>query len=119
MVGDKAKYDVFISYRVAADASIAGKLYDELVARGLTPYLDSKCLEAGVNWEKGFCDGLARSLTFVSLISRGSINHPTVERQNFKKLRKDSPIDNVLLEMRLAMELQAAGLVPGVFPVSE
>ena len=75
------------------------------------------CLEAGKNWEEGFCDGLVKSAYFVCLLSRGAINSPDKSWQNFSKLEKTSKCDNVLLEWRLALELQDRGMIEGVYPV--
>ena len=65
LVGDKPKYDVFLSYRVAADAHHVEKLYNLLTAQGFKVYWDKLCLLPGVNWEQGFCEGLVSSRAFV------------------------------------------------------
>jgi len=49
LVGDPPVYDVFLSYRVATDASHCEALYDLLTARGLKVFWDKKCLEPGKN----------------------------------------------------------------------
>jgi len=74
-------------------------------------FLDSKCLQDGVDWEVGFCDGLVRSRCFVPVLSRAGIE------ARFAALHEDSYCDNVLLEYRLAVELQRRGLVQRLFPV--
>ena len=104
-------YDVFISYRVDSNAPAAELLYVKLCALGLRVYLDSKCLVPGVDWEVGFCDGLVSSRCFVPLISRRAIE------ERFKAITEDSYCDNVLLEYRLACELQRRGLLERVFPL--
>ena len=118
LVGEKPKYDVFLSYRVAADAIHVEKLYNLLTAQGFKVYWDKFCLEPGVDWEQGFCEGLVSSRAFVPLLSRDAINHPDKAWQNFSKLTADQPnCDNVFLEHRLAVELQGLGLIEKMFPV--
>ena len=117
LVGEKPKYDIFLSYRVAADAIHVEKLYNLLTAQGFKVYWDKNCLVSGVDWEKGFCEGLMSSRAFVPLLSRDAINHPDKAWQNFSKLTADSNCDNVFLEHRLAVELQGLGLIEKMFPV--
>ena len=62
-------------------------------------------------------DGLLKSRIFVPLFSRGAINHPYNRRQNISELKTDSPIDNFLLEQRLALELNKRGLIELVSPI--
>lgn len=115
--GDRAEFDVFISYRVASDASHAAMLYEMLTGKGLKVWWDKVCLEAGVPWDEGFCHGLIKSHAFIPLLSRHAIHHPEVIHQNFEKLSADSRCDNVYLEYRLALELREMGLVEKIFPV--
>ena len=117
LVGEKPKYDVFLSYRVSSDAQHVEKLYNLLTAQGFKVYWDKLCLVPGVNWEQGFCEGLVSSRAFVPLLSRDAINHPDKAWQNFSKLSADSDCDNVYLEHRLAVELQGLGLIEKIFPV--
>ena len=117
MVGDKPTYDVFLSYRVASDSPHVEKLYNSLTAQGFKVYWDKLCLESGVDWEQGFCEGLVSSRAFVPLLSRDAINHPDIAWQNFSKLTADSRCDNVFLEHRLAVELQGLGLIEKLFPI--
>ena len=117
LVGEKPKYDVFLSYRVASDSQHVEKLYNLLTAQGFKVYWDKLCLEPGVDWEQGFCEGLVSSRAFVPLLSRDAINHPDITWQNFSKLTADSRCDNVFLEHRLAVELQGLGLIEKIFPV--
>ena len=117
LVGEKPKYDIFLSYRVASDAHHVEKLYNLLTAQGFKVYWDKLCLEPGVDWEQGFCEGLVSSRAFVPLLSRDAINHPDKDWQNFSKLTADSKCDNVFLEHRLAVELQELGLIEKIFPM--
>ena len=115
--GEKPKYDVFLSYRVATDAHHVESLYNLLVAKGLNVYLDKMCLLPGVDWEQGFIQGVVSSRAFVPLLSRDAINNPIEGKPNFSKLTLESPVDNVLLEYRMAVELQGLGLIEYLFPV--
>ena len=54
-------WDVFLSYRVAADAALAEQLYDKLTMNGVRVWWDKRCLPPGKPWEDGFVDGLLRS----------------------------------------------------------
>ena len=117
LVGEKPKYDVFLSYRVDSDSQHVEKLYNLLTVQGFKVYWDKFCLEPGVDWEQGFCEGLMSSRAFVPLLSRDAINHPDKDWQNFSKLSADSNCDNVFLEHRLAVELQGLGLIEKMFPV--
>lgn len=51
------------------------------------------------------------------ILSRGAINDPTNDRQNFSRLTETSPCDNVLLEHSLALEFQHRGLIERIYPV--
>ena len=117
LLGETPKYDVFLSYRVASDAQHVEKLYNLLTAQGFKVYWDKLCLEPGVDWEQGFCEGLVNSRAFIPLLSRDAINHPDKVWQNFSKLTVDSKCDNVFLEHRLAVELQGLGLIEKMFPI--
>ena len=110
MIGEEAEYDVFLSYRVSSDSRHCELMYEMLTERGLRVWWDKKCLQPGVDWEEGFCEGLMKSRAFVPLLSR-------VGLQNFNDLTESSQCDNVLLEYRLALELQSFNLVEFVFPV--
>ena len=57
------------------------------------------------------------SRAFVPLLSRDAINHPEIKGQNLSMLTADSNCDNVFLEYRLAIELQALGLVEKICPI--
>jgi hypothetical protein len=61
--------------------------------------------------------GLLSSQTIVCILSREGINHPTASRQNFGTLHADSPLDSVLLEHVLALELRELGLIEKIFPL--
>ena len=110
MIGEEAAYDVFLSYRVNSDSHHCELMYKMLTEKGLRVWWDKKCLQPGVDWEEGFCEGLINSRAFVALLSRGGL-------QNFEGLTESSRCDNVLFEYRLALELQSLNLLEFVFPV--
>ena len=51
LLGEKAEFAVFISYRVDSDADMAKALYDRLTAAGVTVWWDKACLLPGESWE--------------------------------------------------------------------
>jgi hypothetical protein len=117
MVGEKAAFDVFISYRVASDSANAQKLYDVLTAKGMKVWLDIKCLDSGENWKEGFVAGLVSSSVFVCLISRSAVYNTSSDKSNFTTLQESSPTDNFFLELRLSLELQQVGLCEAICPL--
>ena len=117
LIGSSPPFEVFLSYRVAADAKKVEMFYNSLTAAGKKVWWDKKCLLNGMPWEEGFCKGLINSRAFVCLISADAINHSTNTRSSFTKLTKDSPCDNVLLEHQVALELRDQGMLEYIFPV--
>ena len=110
MIGEEAEYDVFLSYRVNSDFNHCELIHGMLKEKGLRVWWDKKCLQPGVDWEEGFCEGLIKSRAFVPLWSRGGL-------RNFESLTESSRCDNVLLEYRLAAELNSFNLIKFVFPI--
>jgi hypothetical protein len=78
---------------------------------------DKKRLEPGTSWEDGFVNGLFQSCIFICVMSRDAINSSSSDNRNFTKLQKGSPCDNVLLEWRMALDLQKLGLLARIYPV--
>ena len=115
--GERAAFDVFLSYRVDSDSDHVELLYTFLTARGMKVWWDKKCLKAGQPWEEGFCEGLINSSNFVCLMSREAINSREKNWQNFTMLTESSRCDNVLLEWALALELESREMITGIFPV--
>ena len=115
--GQKPKFEVFISYRVAEEKELALALYTKLTEMGIKVYLDKNCLIDGKAWEDGFIEGLISTRIFIPLLSRNAINHPDIAWQNFSQLKSDSRCDNVLLEHALACELVEMGFLDSIFPV--
>ena len=94
------EYDVMISYRVHSEAELAQDLYRKLKQEGVRVYLDKFCLEDGKSFEEGFMNGLSKSSVYVLLFSLNGM-------RQFEKLKQEQlEPDNVLLEMRMARELQ-------------
>jgi ankyrin repeat protein/serine/threonine protein kinase len=116
MIGEASTYDVFISYRRGADTDYCDKLYESLISKGLTVWMDRKSLEEGHPWEEGFCRGLVQSSVFVCLISASVVGDKCSGR-GFHQLAEDSPCDNVLLEHLLALELKELTLLSNVHPI--
>jgi TIR domain/SAM domain (Sterile alpha motif) len=94
----KTRYDVFINYRVAADADVAEKLYLSLKAEGVHAFLDKKCLKDGEKWKEGFLTGLRGSKYFLALISSAAL-------ARVRDSAQDHTWDNVLLEYETALKV--------------
>jgi hypothetical protein len=93
-------------------AKFSEKLYNTGKSNSLVPFFDKACLKDGVSWEEGFLSSLNQSAVFVPIIS-----HQCVD--NMHTLTGDSPVDNVLLEWRMALELfhPSRQFLFGIFPV--
>jgi len=103
--GEDYSHDVFLSYRVASDLGTVSALYHRLRALGLAVWWDKRALSLGDNWRSAFCLGLARSKVFVPLVSHAALQEwPRLDPATAK-------CDNLLLEHRLALELQALKLL--------
>jgi len=96
-----AGYDVFLSYRVATDRDFVERLYHMLLAASLRVWWDAKALPRGEPWQLGFVDGLFASAVFVPVLSKAGV-------RPLKQLTCESNCDNLLLELRLALEDNAA-----------
>jgi ankyrin repeat protein/serine/threonine protein kinase len=116
MIGQAPAFDVFISYRVSTDRDICDQLYETLTSRNLRVWMDRKNIKDGSLWEDEFCDGLVNCQVVVCLISVDAIAAKPPSR-SFTSLREDSPCDNVLLEHRLALELEKMSMIAHIFPV--
>ncbi len=119
LLGEKAKYDFFMSYRVAAivDAELLAGVWKLLTERGYRVFWDKQELHKGREWEKEFCEGLVCSHVFVPMLSQAATKNPKNDRANFEKLTEESDCDNVLLEHRLALELKDRGYVRSILPL--
>lgn len=104
--GEHFLYDVFLSYRVAADYATVEALYARLCALGLRVWWDKRSILPGENWRASFCRGLARAKLFVTLVSRAALaGWPALDPAR-------AACDNLLLEHRMALELEALGILP-------
>lgn len=83
-----------------------------MINKGLKVWWDKKCLVLGKSWEEGFIEGLCKTKVFAPILSRG-----TFGSQNFLNLTNSSGIDNVLLEYRLAAELQKRNMIDLICPI--
>jgi serine/threonine protein kinase len=115
--GEEAEFDVFLSYRVASDAVYAELMYNILTTLELKVWWDKKSLIPGQSWEEGFCSGLSSSSCFVCLLSNNGMFNASRSQHNITKFQSDSSCDNVVLEWRLALDLQARNMIHGIFPV--
>jgi serine/threonine protein kinase/ankyrin repeat protein len=111
-----AEYDLFLSYRVSSDLVIAESIYNRLTALGYKIWWDKKCLPVGLDWKEGFCAGLLNSKSYLCILSKDAINHPTNPKQNWNELQEHSDCDNVLLELRLAIEFRKLGYLERIVP---
>jgi hypothetical protein len=98
----EAAYDVFISYRQAADAEFARMVFDCLTrfvfgkqGRRLRVFLDSERLLDGLSWKDGFIDGVSTTTVLVPIVSRGCL-----EPMAQLNLNGADWCDNVLLGKR-------------------
>jgi serine/threonine protein kinase len=110
-------FDIFLSYREASDVQLATSIYNGLVKKGLKVWWDKKCLPMGKNWKESFCAGLLNSGSFLCLLSKNGVNNSNVLRQDFSRLEEISDCDNVLLEIRLALELKESFYLDRIIPV--
>jgi ankyrin repeat protein/serine/threonine protein kinase len=118
--GESPAWDVFVSYRVASDADARSALVSALERLGLSVWSDARLAidSAGDLWRDAFCQALATSRVFVPIISRNAVNAGTeTPARHWPSLLNDSPIDNVMLEHRLALELVEHGLCEAIAPV--
>jgi serine/threonine protein kinase/Flp pilus assembly protein TadD len=112
------RYDVFISYRRFSELDLARSLHKKLTDRKLAVFLDEREIPLGGNFREEFCGSIALTRVFVPLLSRAAIDvqlgspagAPRPPAGPWCELTKASvPIDNVLLEHRVAFELMGRG----------
>jgi len=112
MVGDSARRDLFLSYRVSSDAILVEKIYKRLTTKGFSVFWDKVCLQDGQNWAEGFADELLDCSVFVPILSESAL------KSSFQDLKEDSKVDNVLLEHRMALEFRRRNLLKAIFPIA-
>jgi hypothetical protein len=83
---------------VWSDAPFAKLIARGLTARGFRVFLDALCLEAGKDWEDGFCTALVQSRMLIPVISSRGL-YSGSSRGDVSKLKSDSNCDNVVLEV--------------------
>ena len=72
-------------------------------------------MSGGKPWEKSFAEGLMSSRVVIPICSWAPDNDGSVGRM--VGLTEDSPVDYVLLEWEIALELFRAGRVQRIFPL--
>jgi hypothetical protein len=113
MVGDSARRDLFLSYRVNSDKKLVREIYNRLTSKGFSVFWDEVCLQDGQNWTEGFADELLDCSVFVPVLSESAL------KSRFQDLKEDTKdIDNVLLEHRLALEYRRRNLLKAIFPIA-
>ena len=102
----------FISYRQAADPDLAERIVDKLGANfpHVQTWWDKKDLPKGEDFIANFSKALLDSNIYVPIISKASL-------KDFAGLDEESTVDNVFLEMRLAVELKERGDIMSIFPI--
>ena len=117
------EWDIFLSYRVDADAELVKELYWQLrnmtitengKTRPLRVFWDRECLKDGEKWEEGFAKAICSSKLVVLVMSRNTFKMEG-RRHNVEALAEDSPADNVLLEYELGLclnELHGTAIMP-------
>lgn len=116
-VAQDRRWDVFLSYRVAADEDLVKEIYWRLChrtvpvqggkERKLRVFWDRECLKPGERWEDGFASAICSCHMVVLVMSRGTFAMDG-ERYNVAQLTAESECDNVVLEYNLALELNKA-----------
>lgn len=115
--GDKAEYDIFLSYRVDSDTYHAQMIYNTLTSMGIKVWWDKECLKPGEPWQIGFCKGLYNSRIFIPLLSKDAINHDINSKHNLSKIHENSIVDHLLLEYLLSLEFQLRGFIDKIYPI--
>ena len=112
-------YDVFLSYRWTGSfdedltLGLFNNLSDDLfgsVGRQINVFLDKRRLQDGRNFQDDFADALLNTLLPVVILSTAAL-------QRMVKLKADSPIDNLLLEWTLIVELLHSKTITHCLPI--
>ncbi len=114
-VRDLNHYDVYISYRSYIDRDVAAYIYDKLLEKGVSAFIDSPItLKRNRLLDKEAA--LQRSTIFLPILSKEGLNSPKKEYisgdsrrpkvgVNITEYHADSPTDELLYEYRLAFDL--------------
>lgn len=116
---DPYRYDVYLCYRQSSDLELSRSIHRTLTALGLQVWFDESIVHIGNSFEQAYVEGLQRSKVFMPVLSRGAINDDSFFHgsNSFSRLRSDSPIDRLLLEMRMAIELKARHSLLAICPI--
>lgn len=119
---DPYRYDVYLCYRQSSDLELARSIHRALTALGLQVWFDESIVHIGNSFEQAYVEGLQSSKVFVPVLSRGAINDDSNSffhgsKHSFSRLRSDSPIDRLLLELRMAVELKARHSILAICPI--
>ncbi|KAI9204517.1 uncharacterized protein BJ171DRAFT_582080 [Polychytrium aggregatum] len=116
-VHGRPDHDLFLSYRVAIDAATVQSLKEVLVAvakrrygQPLAVFHDIDCLRDAKKWKDGFLGALPRSKVFVAVISQASLESMVQKAESDEE-------DNVLLEIKTALDLVESGVDISVMPL--
>lgn len=86
---------------------------DDFVEAQCKVFMDEACLQEGKLWKDGFIMGLCRSIVFVCLLS-WRLDEETAQVVGsvggMMHLTRESPVDNVLLEIIMAIEMCWCGM---------
>lgn len=118
------KIKVFISY-AREDCDTAKRLYDDLKAAGVTPWMDEENLLVGQNWKEGVRQAISESDYFLALISSTAIEkkgyYQTELNKALDELKENPPdkiyilparIDNCMPKHDMLRNLNWADLFP-------
>ena len=124
-------YDVYISYRSYIDRDVAAYIYDKLLEKGISAFIDSPVsLKRNRLLDKEAA--LQRSTIFLPILSKEGLNSSKEEYisgdtsrpkvgVNITEYDANSPVDELLLEYRLVFDLiqrkSVAVRMKEVFPV--
>ena len=113
----EGQWDMFLSYRVDADVDVAERLFFRLsnmrnpaTGRNWRVFFDKKSLTTGRSWEESFVEALCSCKVVVPIVSSRTF-------ARVGQLKKESKVDNVMLEWDLALELAQLGRVRAVHPI--
>jgi hypothetical protein len=106
----------FMSYRVDSEARLMEALVPKLKLSGVNTWYDKHNLQKGGNgldgFERDFCKALVDSNMYVPVLSRAGL-----QRLTSATFGAASRLDNLFLEMRLAVELAFRGEIKSIFPI--
>jgi WD40 repeat protein len=93
----KSSLSLFISYAHSDAAVIAGRLADDLRARGFNIWLDLQRINAGASWTRDIEMGIDKSDVVLALLSHGSFHSDICRAEQLRALRKHRRVIPLLL----------------------